>query len=733
MTTDQQALPLTADSLVWQQVFWPAPFPEAAAFSILRHWAAQTHAPQLILETRAESGGVEYLIGSRLRHAQGVRAAIEQLVKGSVMVGYPDDREPITVARKLKLSSVRPIEPHDAVASTRSILHALTTVRSGERLVIQQVLGPRWHPHSVPTEPLRYDQSVISRVLRGALPEDRADVRQAIAQKVGQHGFITTLRIGVHAGGAERRRSLLLGLAAAMNTVEAPGVRLTLRPEQPAKLNRPRTTWSLFARAQQLSVVETARLIAWPINDRDHDEPFPGQPPRHPKPVRPSTAVLAGERVIANANAPGVTGAFGYSVVDATRHLWTMGPSGVGKSSLFLNLIVDDLEKNRPVVVIEPKDLVADILERIPAHRIDDVVVLDPLSDSPIGINPLDGKHRGGRTPQVVADSLFSMFRSIYGDSLGHRSADILRNCLEVLARREDASLVMLPLLLNNPGFRRSLTQHIIREDPYAAGPFWQWYDGLSPEAVASITAPLSNKLRPLMTKQLRAVLAQRNPKFNIRQVLTERKVLLVPLQKGVIGPEAAQLLSAAVLYELWQAILERAGTPEQSREPVMIFVDEIQEFLRFSDDLSEALALARSLRAGFHFAHQHEAQLPKSMLEALRNNARSKVFFQLQPGDAKNAAVGQSTVAAEDFSSLPAFHVYASLIRDNGVQPWISGVTLPPPPKTSDPEEVRRRSRKRYGQPLDEIEAGFADLVAGVDGTGRAADVNHGRKARRS
>lgn len=162
-----------------------------------------------------------------------------------------------------------------------------------------------------------------------------------------------------------------------------------------------------------------------------------------------------------------------------------------------------------------------------------------------------------------------------------------------------------------------------------------------------------------------------------------------------------------------------------------MIYVDEIQEFLRFSEDLSEALALARSLRAGFHLAHQHEAQLPKSMLEALRNNARSKVFFQLQPGDAKNAAAGQSTVAAEDFSSLPAFGVYASVIRDNSLQPWASGTTMPPPLTTSNPEEVRRRSRERYGQPLDEIEAGFAELVDGSEQAGRGGQ--HGRKTRRS
>ncbi|UGT64432.1 type IV secretory system conjugative DNA transfer family protein [Nocardia asteroides] len=733
MTTDQSNSTLTANSLVWQQVFWPAPLSEAAAFAILRHWSAQVHAPQLILETRAEADGIEYLIGSQLRHAQHARAAIEQLVKGSVLVSYPEDRPPVTTARKLKLSSPRSIEPPDAVASTRSILHALTAVRRGERLVIQQVLGPRWHPRLMPAELPDFDQSLASRVLHGTRPEKRADARQAIAHKIGQHGFMSTLRVGVHARDAERRRTLLLGLAAAMNTVEAPGVYLRTQPEHASKLNRPRGSWSFFTRAQQVTVIETARLSGWPISDRDQE--FPGQPPRHPKPIRPSAAVQSGTRVIAMANAPGATGPIGYNVPDALRHTWILGPSGVGKSTLLLNLIVQDMQAGRPVVVIEPKDLVADILERIPDERRADVVVLDPLDRAPVGINPLDRSHSVGgigTTPEVVADSLFGTFHSLYGDKLGPRTSDILRNCFEVLARRDDASLVMLPLLLSNPGFRRSLTQHVIRDDPFAAGPFWAWFDGLSPEAAATIVAPLSNKLRPLLSSNLRNVLAQRKPKFDVRQVLTDRKVLLVPLQKGVVGPEAAQLLAAVVLAELWQAIRERAGTPEAEREPLMVYIDEVQEYLNLPTDLDDALATARSLKAGFHLAHQFESQLPKRMLDAFRNNARSRICFQLGADDAKSMAAGQSALTAEDFGALPAHTVYARLIRDNTPQLWASGVTAAPPPITSDPAEIRRLSREQYGQPLDEIEAGFAELLHPSGQAGQGDMARHGRRARR-
>jgi len=432
--TDQRDAPRTADSLEWQYVFWPQPFREAAALALLRHWAAQTHAPQVILEARADDKGVDYLMGCQLRHAPAARHEVEQLVTGSVVTRFEAaDREDINTARRLHLTSgARPLEPSDAVASSRSILHALTTVQRGERLVIQIILGPRQHPRLGPDRPRRDGQSTVSKVLDGVLPERRPDIRQAVRKKLGQHGFSATLRIGVHAPTPERRRVLLLGLAAAFATVEAPGVHFKLKPEKAGRINAPRSTWSLFTPSQHLTVPEVAWLSGWPISDRD--EPFPGQPPRHPRPLRPSTAVQTGERRVATASAPGINGPIGYNVTDALRNTWVLGPTGVGKSTLELNLIVQDLEAGRPVVVVEPKDLVRDVLVRVPAHRKQDIVVLDPLDEAPVGINPLDTSHRHGRPPELIADTLLSTFKAIYGDSLGPRSADILRNCLQVLA-----------------------------------------------------------------------------------------------------------------------------------------------------------------------------------------------------------------------------------------------------------------------------------------------------------
>ena len=722
---------LRPGSLVWQLLFFPQPLGETAALGLVRHWAAQRHAPQILLEARADRSGVEYLVGSQLRHAGQLKRQIESLIPGALVVPFtPEDRHPARVARRLVLTSrTRPLAPVDREQSVRSVLSAMTGLRPSESLTVQLVLGPRRRPTLPPSRPPRAGQSVTSRLVGGVAPE-HPDARQALIRKLGEHGFRAVVRLAVDAPTEERRKSLLLGLASAVSTVEAASSSLRLASEQPHRVNAPPASWSLFTASQLLNVAEVSYLSAWPITERD--DPLPGQPPKHPKPLRPTAAYATGERIIGMASAPGTGTPVGYSVIDSMRHTWMLGPNGTGKSTLLLNLIVQDIAAGRPVVVIEPKDLVRDVLARIPKGRIDDVVLLDPLDEAPVGINPLARALGDRRSPDLVADTTFGLFEALYGESLGPRSSDILRYALGALALRDDASLVMLPLLLSNPGFRRSITQTAVKRDPIGAGSFWAWFDALSPEAASTVTAPLSNKLRPLLTPTLRAVLGQTSPRFNVRQVLTENKILLVPLQVGVLGHSAAQLLAAAVLAELWQAIRERVAIPEDSRTPVQVYIDEVQDFLRLPTNLADALATARSLRAGFTLAHQYGAQLPKPMHDAVAANARSRICFQLSAPDARLMTAGQSTLAPEDFMSLPAYAVYAQLVRDNTAQPWVSASTAPPPAETSDPGAVRRSSRERYGQPLDTVEAAFMALVDPP-----AADteqpVSFGRKARRS
>ncbi|HJQ00853.1 MAG TPA: hypothetical protein VJ851_04575 [Jatrophihabitans sp.] len=690
--------------LAWYRLHFPRPLDVAGPLAAISAWAADQRSPLIVLEARASAGQIEYLLGTHPVAAGVIEQQLLTAIPAARLTSTSAEREPVNAAGRLQLSTRhRALRTERPELTIRQVLGSMQRAGKDEKLVLQLMFGPRRLPLAIPNHsPSSMVMPWFWTAWYGNGGRIDGEKRAALRNKVSQHGFAVTLRLGVRADSAERRRSLIYGLYAALRTSEAPGVRFELVPGSAAQLNSAHAPWRWPLR---LNTAEALACSAWPIGEDD----LPGLTPVHPRQVAPTQLAGPKDRIIGRALAPGIDGSLGYSVTDALRHTWILGPNGTGKSTLLLRLIDQDLRANRPVVVTEPKDLVSDLLERIPAERRDDIVLLDPTDSCPVGINPLA---RDGRRPEVVADSLYNLFVSLYGDAIGPRSSDILQNALSVLAARDDASLVMLPLLLTNTGFRRSLTQAAIEHDPIAARPFWQWFEGLSDDARSQVVAPLQNKLRPLLRPNLRGILGQRRPRFNVRQVLRDRKVLLVPLQKGVIGPDTAQLLGAIVVSELWLAIRERAAIPAGERIPVMLYLDELQDYLRLPVDLADALATSRSLGAAWHAAHQFRDQLTPTIRSALTANARSRICFQLTPEDGRAMAAGQSVISAEDFGQLPAYHIYASLLRGNSLQPWASGVTEPPPPTCSQPDDIRARSRERYGQPLDQIEADFAALL---------------------
>lgn len=696
---------MSSSKLVWRQVHWPRPLDVERVASFLRMWAADPAEPRIVIETRADRSGISWHVGAEASAIYHVTRPISEQLPGSIVTEPTTPRGATLAAGRLKVSArYRPLRA-DAEQVTRRLLGALGRVQGSEHGVVQIVLGNRHHARALPSKP----SSTASRwrwspAMPGMIttPSD-GEQRAAQRSKVGESGFACTIRVGVSADEASRRRSLLRGVVAALGAAEGPGVRVRSTPTNPRQIDDVRSPWLW---PLHLNVTELLGLLALPIGD----DYLPGLPPRHPRPVAPRRLASESDRIVAQATAPGVDGALGYSMTDAMRHTWIIGPNGTGKSTLLLNLIVGDMAAGRSVICIEPKDLVADVLARIPESRRDDVVVLDPADTHAVGFNPLISY---GRSPDLVADALLGTFHAVYENAWGIRTADVLHAGLLTLARRDDASLAMLPLLLSRPAFRRSLTQHAMRDDPYGTGPFWSAFEKLSDAEQAQVIAPAMTRLRQwLIRPSLRAVLAQREPRFNIRQALTEPTIVLVPLQPGVLGPEGAQLMGAMILSELWTAIRERVAVPVNQRLPVSVYVDEVQQYLRLPVDLADVLATSRSLGTAWHLAHQFSHQLSPEMRAAFETNARSRIAFQLAPTDAKLMAAGQSVLEPGDFASLPVHHVYASLTQDGEVTPWASGKTLPPPPISSDPADIRARSRANYGRSLDEVEAGLTALL---------------------
>lgn len=705
----------------WWQVVWSRPLTEDLAARVVKGWASDQRSPLVVLEARGHAGRLSYLLGSPGTDAGVVVEALQSLCPDVVLIPLREHRPVVTTAGKVKLSTPhRAVTTADLPGQTRGVMAALARARADEHLALQVILGPRRVPLAVPTQS---PSSVVAPWYQVAWNGNGQTIdsekRTALRTKVSEAGFACTIRLGVTAPTPRRRELLLLGLMAALRASEAPGVQLRLRREAANRLTAATTPWRWPLR---LGVHEVLALSGWPISTPGKTDDLPGLPPSHPVALPPLPVTAKADRVLAVSTAPGPVRPLHLPIREQLKHLHVLGPTGVGKSTLLAHLALADIEAGRGLVVIEPKGaLVDDILARIPKHRQDDVVVLDPADTlAPVGLNPLAGGH--GRRPEVVVDALLAVFHQLWADAWGPRTQDILHAALLTLARRPDASLVMLPLLLTNPGFRRSITQAAVRDDPVALGSFWAWYEQLSDAERAVVIAPVMNKLRAfLLRPSMRAVVGQVSPRFTLRQVFTERKILLVPLSKGTVGPEAAALLGSLVVADLWQATLERTGVPEAKRHPVHVIIDEVQDYLRLPTDLADALAQARGLGVGFTLAHQYLDQLPQSMRSAVLGNARSRVCFHLPPSDAAVMAKGHPELTPDDFTALGAFQVYASLQGNEATHGrsdrYVSGRTQPLPPATAAPGQLRRLSRERYGRPLSDIEAELADLA----GTARA------------
>ncbi|MEU4194858.1 DUF87 domain-containing protein [Kribbella sp. NPDC026611] len=672
----------------WARLFLPPGLNVEQVVSTLSTMATLYGAPRIVLETAGVAGEVQWWIASPASALRVLQAQIATHLHGARLVSTERARTArVGHAARLAIhgNAARAINLQRAESTSRDILSVLSKTGKGEELVLQFVLGDRLRP-TAPVVPLKS-------------PAGAAERRRLLAEKTSVHGFGCTIRIGVTATSISRSRQLIGSLLSALRTAESPQVSIRLKHERASAIEGLRSPWIW---PLQLSIRELACIVGWPIGD----PPFAGLPALHPRPLPAPAAVARVGRVVGDSSAPGSQRALALSVDDSLRHLLVLGPTGTGKSTLIANLAIQDMAAGRAVVVIDPKQsLVEDLLWRIPAKRRRDVVLLDATDKAPIGINPLVGAQ-----PELAADTLVHLIHELYADNWGPRTQDILHASLLSLARRGDASLLHVPLLLTNAGFRRSVTAQLIKRDPMGLGSFWAWYESISEAERQSVIAPVMNKLRSVLLRPgLRAVLGQVSPRFDMSDVFTKQRILLVSLNKGQLGPDGAKLLGSLVVNLLWQAATRRVAGG--NAQPAMIFIDEVQDYLRIPGDLGDALATARGYHLAYLLATQHLGQLPPSLRSAALANARSKVMFQLSHEDAVVMARG-SELVPEDFTSLGRYQTYVSLLSRGAPTTWASVRTRPLPDPTGAPEAIRQHSRQQYGQPLSEVEAGWANLA---------------------
>jgi len=676
--------------LTFTRIHLPLPLAPEAVVRLLGR-LTQSDAPRpLVFETRADDGGIRYLVGSDPQHASRLSRLLDQHLPGIRVEKAGERTSPGAVGRLRIRPTSLPLDTASTEQALYNLYGAFSSRREDEALALQLVLGKGHRPATVAAKPADPHGTLLDALLGGTRPAT-ADTRTRLRVRAEQPTVATTIRLATTAPTPERRRALTLELLGALRTLEAPGVHIDLIRESAPAFDSGRLT-----SAVALAPTELAPLLGWPLGE----DSLPGMPGLHPKRLAAPAQLTRTQGVFAKTAVPGDERPVGICPEGRLQHTVVVGPTGSGKSMVFAHLILDDITHDRPSVLVDPKrQLVDHILDRIPAEKHDSVVVLDAADERPVGFNPLDTQ---GRNADVVVDGILSSLKAVFADGWGPRTEDLLHAGLLTLARSgetrgEPHTLLDLPRLLTDAGFRRSVVGAVAGDDALAA--FWAGYEELSPGARANIIAAPMNKLRKyVLRKNLAAVLGQPRPRFRLRDVFREGKTVLVPLNDALLGPGAAQLLGSLVVAELWMATLERAGEREPMKRTAAIYIDEVQQFLNLPTSIGDALATSRSYGVSWNLAHQFRAQLPPGMRSAFDANARNKIVFALGAEDARDLARMAPALEAEDFMALPPYEIYAQVVDQGAPTGWFSARTLPPAKALGTRDAALRASRDRYG-----------------------------------
>lgn len=691
----------TTKEIVWREVFLQRPYEMETLHDILTHLASLTSRGPIIWEARSKNGVMRYLLGTN----KGSVTRIQEVLKAHNSVQFAKGvvRENVSDARKLKISKpVLSLNTEVCAAMIRASIAALTGAKRDAECVVQIVLGA---PHTpAPVSRNTYDPTATwLDVVLGNVHRASSDQHRVMRDKAEQYSFEAVVRIGISGDHTSTRMNNIIS---ALRTLESAGVHIRAEAEKPEHLNQATLPWRMPLR---LSVKETACFMLLPAGE----EELPGTPGLHPKLMLPpkwykEPSYASSDRCFA-VSLGSEKKRLSITPKDALEHTVFLGPTGAGKSTAMQSLILSDIRAGRSVLVIDPKaDLATDILARIPDERKDDVVVIDPSDPCPVGFNPLSYN----QDPTLTADSILAVFQELFSQNWGIRSADILSGALLTLAKIKGSNLLWLPPLLTDAAFRKKITSQI--HDPVALQPFWNHFEEMKDTERRTEIAPVLNKLRQITYRPgLRNVLGQSEPKFSLTDLFYKRKIVLVPLNKGLVGAESARLLGSLIVGLTWSLALSRANLPPEKRHMVSIYIDELQDYLSLPTSFSDALAQARGLGVAYTVAHQYRGQLPPDIKAGIDANCRNKIIFGLNSEDAKDMAEESPDLLPLDFMTLPRYQIYATFQSGGRSTGWISGQTLPPSPSVRMAAECKAESMKRYGVPAEETEAELIHIMS--------------------
>ncbi|MEK7136352.1 MAG: type IV secretory system conjugative DNA transfer family protein, partial [Patescibacteria group bacterium] len=420
----------------------------------------------------------------------------------------------------------------------------------------------------------------------------------------------------------------------------------------------------------------------------------------------PDTGIIIGESIFRGDNKK-----VRLSDNDRRRHFYTVGQTGTGKSYFMLNTIVQDMEAGKGLCVIDPHgELIEKVLERVPASRLEDVIVFNPGDvGRPLGLNMLEYNFDRPEEKTFIVNEIQSIFNRLFDkETMGPMFEQYMRNALLLLmedAKYEATTLMEVPRIFTDPEFRHKKLARI--SNPTVID-FWEKEAAKTTgeHGLANMTPYITSKFGNFIANDyMRPIIGQPKSAFNFRTVMDEGKILLVNLAKGKIGDINAGLLGMICTGRLLLAALSRGDINENERQDFYLYIDEFQNFT--TDSISVILSEARKYRLNLILAHQFIAQLTDEIRESVFGNVGSMASFRVGTTDAEHLVKHFGPVFSEnDLISIENQHAFAKLlINGEPAKPFNIKVPKVEGGSKELADQLKELSRLTYGRDLGQVE----------------------------
>lgn len=554
--------------------------------------------------------------------------------------------------------------------------------------------------------------------------DDAKELMVAFRNKLSQPLFQVRIRVLVIASDPQRSAQHINSLASALRALNVPARQgLVERSQFPQRSRRPYQLRSfahrwptIFLRdSSLLSAAELASLYHFPYGAAHVSEGVVTSL-SHTLPVPIGLKSHADDRdfdvVLGINHHHGGSAPIGLTLDERARHMYVIGGTGNGKTTMLQYGIIQDIQNGKGVAVIDPHgDLAETILQHIPKNRIDDVIYFNPHdADYPIGMNLLEIDESLAGIDRLMAqdfvtEALVSVFRKIFSDDNtgGHRIEHALRYAVHTAFTVPDATLFTVRKLLVNNSFRKQVVAKLQDEDlkefwtqEFAMAGGYQKY-----KKIDGVTSKIGRFERSVAARR---ILEQPKSTINFEDIIDNGKILICNLAKGKIGEDTSELFGTTILAKLQLAAYRRIRMPEAERRPFYLYVDEFQNFA--TPVFVEILSESRKYKLYITMAEQSTAQQDPEIVENILNNAGTVVCFRTSSPEDERYMLHQfqSSVNKGEISSLSAFNFYMRIAAVKAQQPF-SGETVLLENTGSEviAESVVTASRKNYAIKYEE------------------------------